>query len=68
LFIAFLSAFALALSVWYVLARDGSTPAQAPDRAYATPVSFYGPVAPDAQDRDVQLRIARVKEDATHGH
>jgi len=68
LLIAFLTMLALALSGWYALARNSAAPAQGPDRAYATPVTLYGPVGPDAQERDLNQRIAKIKEDASHGH
>jgi hypothetical protein len=65
--IAFLTVLALALSGWFVLARSTAAPTQAPDRPYATPVSFYGP-GPDALDRDQQIIDARNKDDGAHGH
>jgi len=67
-FAAFLSVLALTFSGCYALARGTSAPAHGPDRASATPVSFYGPVGPDAQERDLAQRIARIKDNTTHGH
>jgi hypothetical protein len=66
--IAILSVFALALTTWYTLARSPQSVSHGPDRTYATPLFSYGPAGPDAQSRDLEQRIAQIKDDTTHGH
>ena len=66
--IAFLSVLALALTTWYTMARSPQTVSPGPARSYAAPLYNSGPMGPDAQARDLQQRIAQIKEDGTHGH
>ena len=66
--IAILSVVALALTTWYALLGSPKSVSHGSDRSYAAPLSNYGPAAPDAQSRDLEQRIAQIKDDTTHGH
>ena len=61
---AILFVLALGLVGWRVLALN-AVPNVGANHGAAAMTSSQ---APDAQERNAQLRIAQIKEDATHGH
>lgn len=68
LVMAILSLVAVALTTWYALASGPASQHPATERTYAAPLVNYGPLGPDAQTRDLEQRLARERDDTSHGH